>query len=59
MQAQRKGYGLATVHHALQHVCKATGLTRAALHASPAGFPVYLHAGFHRTTRLLTYRLAN
>ncbi|MFC0399863.1 GNAT family N-acetyltransferase [Paraburkholderia rhizosphaerae] len=57
--AQRKGYGLATVRHALQQAWQATGLTRAVLHASPAGLPVYLRAGFHRTTRFLTYRPAN
>jgi ribosomal protein S18 acetylase RimI-like enzyme len=58
-QAQCKGYGLATVRHALQQAGQATGLTRAVLHASPAGFPLYLRAGFHRTTRFLTYRLAD
>jgi len=58
-QAQCKGYGLATVRHALQAACKETGLTHAVLHASPAGFPVYLRAGFHRTTRFVTYRLAD
>jgi GNAT superfamily N-acetyltransferase len=57
--AQRKGYGIATVRHALQQASYATGLTRAVLHASPAGLPVYLRAGFQVTTRFLTYALAD
>jgi len=56
--AQRNGYGLATVRYALQQAYDATGLTRAVLHASPAGLPVYQRAGFHVTTRFLTYGLA-
>lgn len=56
--AQRKGYGEATVRHALQAAHEATGLTRTSLHATHAGMPVYQRAGYHRTTRFLTYRLA-
>jgi GNAT superfamily N-acetyltransferase len=57
--AQRKGYGIATVRHALQQAYCATGLTRAVLHASPAGLPVYLRAGFQITARFLTYGLTD
>jgi GNAT superfamily N-acetyltransferase len=56
--AQRKGYGYATVCHALQAACDATGLTRTTLHATQAGYPVYQRAGYHRTTLFLTYKLA-
>jgi GNAT superfamily N-acetyltransferase len=56
--AQRKGYGYATVCHALQAAHDATGLTRTTLHATQAGFPVYQRAGYRRTTLFLTYKLA-
>ena len=56
--AQRKGYGVATVRHALQQACEATGLTRAVLHAPSAGMSVHARAGFRRTTRFFAYRLA-
>jgi GNAT superfamily N-acetyltransferase len=56
--AQRKGYGEATVRHALSEAYKATGLRRTILHATDAGLPVYQRVGYHRTTRLLTYRPA-
>ncbi|CAB3751894.1 GNAT family N-acetyltransferase [Paraburkholderia humisilvae] len=56
--AQRKGYGLATVRHALQAAYEATGLTRTTLHATQAGFPVYQRVGYHRTTLFMTYKLA-
>lgn len=56
--AQRKGYGYATVCHALQAAHNATGLTRTTLHATQAGFPVYQRVGYRRTTLFLTYKLA-
>src|ERR1700761_2654168 len=56
--ARRKGYGVATVRHALQQAYEATGLTRAVLHAPAAVLPVCTRAGFRRTTRFFKYRLA-
>lgn len=56
--AQRKGYGEATVRHALSEAHKATGLRRTILHATDAGAPVYQRVGYHRSTRLLTYKPA-
>ncbi|WP_419735532.1 GNAT family N-acetyltransferase [Pseudomonas sp. COR18] len=56
--AQRQGFGEATVRHALQAAHEATGLRRTTLHATDAGLPVYLRLGYHRTTRFITYGLA-
>lgn len=55
-EAQRKGYGEATVRHALEAAYTATGLQRTSLHATDAGFPVYRRVGYHRTTRFMTYK---
>lgn len=56
--AQRKGYGEATVRRALSEAYRATGLRRTILHATDAGAPVYERVGYHRTARLLTYKPA-
>jgi GNAT superfamily N-acetyltransferase len=53
--AQRRGFGAATVRHALQAAYDATGLRRTTLHATDAGFPVYQRVGYHRTTKFMTY----
>jgi hypothetical protein len=55
--AQRKGYGDATVRHALSEGARATGLTRTVLHASDAGFPVYQRIGCHKVCTIQAYRL--
>ncbi|CAK9889643.1 MULTISPECIES: GNAT family N-acetyltransferase [Pseudomonas] len=54
-EAQRKGFGHATVRHALQCAYEATGLTRTSLHATEAGAPVYERIGYHRVTRFRAY----
>ncbi|GAA1308013.1 GNAT family N-acetyltransferase [Saccharothrix xinjiangensis] len=43
---QRKGYGEAVTRKALHEGHRATGLTRATLHATAAGAPVYPRIGF-------------
>jgi GNAT superfamily N-acetyltransferase len=55
-EAQRKGYGEATVRHALQAAHQATGLKRTSLHATDAGFPVYRRVGYHYVTKFRTYQ---
>ena len=54
--AQRKGFGEATVRHALQAAYEATGLKRAILHATDAGSPVYRRVGYQRTAEFLAYK---
>jgi GNAT superfamily N-acetyltransferase len=56
-EAQRKGFGEATVRKALFEGAKATGLTRAVLHATPAGAPVYERIGFHKVATIHFYGL--
>ncbi|WP_460399958.1 GNAT family N-acetyltransferase [Actinophytocola sediminis] len=43
---QRRGYGEAVTRTALHEAARATGLTRATLHATDAGAPVYARIGF-------------
>ena len=52
-EAQRKGYGEATVRHALQTAHEATGIKRTVLHASDPGYPVYLRIGYHPTAKFM------
>jgi GNAT superfamily N-acetyltransferase len=54
--AQRKGFGEATVRHALQAAYEATGLKRTILHATDAGSPVYRRVGYQRTAEFLAYK---
>jgi GNAT superfamily N-acetyltransferase len=56
--AQRKGYGEATVRHALNAAYQATGLKRTSLHATDAGSPVYQRVGYHYATKFKTYKAA-
>jgi GNAT superfamily N-acetyltransferase len=56
-EAQRKGYGEATVRKALFEGAKATGLTRTVLHATMAGAPVYERIGYRKVTRIELYTL--
>ncbi|WP_197539774.1 GNAT family N-acetyltransferase [Janthinobacterium agaricidamnosum] len=55
--AQRKGYGEAVTRKALHEGAKATGLTRAILHATMAGAPVYERIGLHKTSSVHFYEL--
>jgi len=55
--AQRKGFGEATVRKALYEGWKATGLTRSVLHATMAGAPVYERIGYHKVASMKFYGL--
>jgi GNAT superfamily N-acetyltransferase len=50
---QRKGYGNAVVRHALNTAHEATGIKRSVLHATDAGYPVYLRLGYHPTGKFM------
>ncbi|MGI5341555.1 GNAT family N-acetyltransferase [Streptomyces sp. CA-181903] len=54
---QRKGYGEAVTRKALHEGARATGLTRATLHATAAGAPVYPRIGFEPNTPIRFYGL--
>ncbi|HVJ52530.1 MAG TPA: GNAT family N-acetyltransferase [Aliidongia sp.] len=54
---QRRGYATAVVRKALHEGGRATGLTRATLHASDAGFPVYSRIGYRKVGTIRTYGL--
>jgi GNAT superfamily N-acetyltransferase len=54
-EAQRKGYGEATVRKALFEGAKATGLTRTVLHATMAGAPVYERVGYRKVATIRFY----
>jgi GNAT superfamily N-acetyltransferase len=56
-EAQRKGYGEATVRKALFEGAKATGLTRTVLHATMAGAPVYERVGYRKVATIRFYGL--
>ncbi|MEU4744192.1 GNAT family N-acetyltransferase [Actinosynnema sp. NPDC023658] len=54
---QHKGYGEAVTRKALHEGGRATGLTRATLHATPAGAPVYVRIGFEPNSTVHFYGL--
>ena len=56
-EAQRQGYGEATTRKALFEGAKATGLTRATLHATLAGAPVYERIGLKKVATMGFYGL--
>lgn len=56
-EAQRKGYGEATVRKALFEGARATGLRRAVLHATLAGAPVYERIGYRKVASIGAYGL--
>jgi GNAT superfamily N-acetyltransferase len=56
-EAQRKGYGEATVRKALFEGGRATGLTRTVLHATLAGAPVYERIGYRKVASIGFYGL--
>ncbi|MFF9623746.1 GNAT family N-acetyltransferase [Streptomyces griseosporeus] len=58
-QWQRRGYGEAVTRKALHEGARATGLTRATLHATVAGAPVYPRIGFRPNSRIGFYGLEN
>ncbi|MEV6180448.1 GNAT family N-acetyltransferase [Streptomyces sp. NPDC052015] len=54
---QRRGYGEAVTRKALYEGARATGLTRATLHATVAGAPVYPRIGFKPNSPIRFYGL--
>ncbi|GGS81685.1 MULTISPECIES: GNAT family N-acetyltransferase [Streptomyces] len=54
---QRRGYGEAVTRKALYEGARATGLTRATLHATEAGAPVYPRIGFEPNSPVHFYGL--
>jgi GNAT superfamily N-acetyltransferase len=50
---RRQGYGEAVVRHALQTAYEATGIRRTVLHATDAGYPLYLRLGYHPTGKFM------
>ncbi|MEV7427495.1 MULTISPECIES: GNAT family N-acetyltransferase [unclassified Streptomyces] len=54
---QRRGYGEAVTRKALYEGSRATGLTRATLHATVAGAPVYPRIGFRPNSPIHFYSL--
>jgi len=52
-EARRKGYGEAVVRHALQTAYAASGIRRTVLHATDAGYPLYLRLGYHPTVKFM------
>ena len=55
---ERRGYGEAVTRKALYEGARATGLTRATLHATAAGAPVYPRIGFEPNSPIGFYSLA-
>ncbi|OKH99170.1 acetyltransferase [Streptomyces sp. CB02923] len=58
-QWERRGYGEAVTRKALYEGARATGLTRATLHATAAGAPVYPRIGFRPNSPIHFYGLAD
>lgn len=56
---ERRGYGEAVTRKALYEGGRATGLTRATLHATAAGAPVYPRIGFEPNSPMAFYALKN
>lgn len=54
---QRRDYGEAVTRKALYEGAHATGLTRATLHATAAGAPVYPRIGFEPNSPMRFYAL--
>ena len=54
---ERRGYGEAVTRKALFEAGHATGITRATLHATAAGAPVYPRIGFAPNSPLRFYAL--
>jgi GNAT superfamily N-acetyltransferase len=58
-EAQRRGYGEATVRKALFEAGRAAKLSRSVLHATEAGAPVYARIGYRRVATISAYGLAD
>jgi GNAT superfamily N-acetyltransferase len=56
-EARRKGYADAVVRHSLNTAYVATGLRRTVLHATVAGYPLYLRLGYEPTANFMGYMM--
>jgi ribosomal protein S18 acetylase RimI-like enzyme len=54
-EQRRQGCAEALIRHALAEAERAWGLRRTVLHATPAGYPVYLRMGYRHVTRFHLY----
>jgi ribosomal protein S18 acetylase RimI-like enzyme len=54
-EARRRGYAEAVVRHSLNTAYEATGIRRTVLHATEAGYPVYLRLGYQPTAKFMGY----
>jgi len=52
---RRLGYAEAIIRHAVEEARRAWGIERTALHATPAGLPVYVRMGYRPVTRFHLY----
>src|SRR5260221_13337093 len=52
-EERQKGYGEAVVRHALPTAYVATGTRLTVLHATDAGYPLYLRHGYHPTVKFM------
>jgi GNAT superfamily N-acetyltransferase len=52
-----RGYAGAIVRHSLNTAYEATGIRRTVLHATEAGYPVYLRLGYQPTSKFMGYML--
>ena len=52
-EARRKGYGEAVLRHALHTAHAAIGIRRTVLHATEAGYPLYLRVGYNSTAKFI------
>lgn len=55
---RRLGCAEAVIRHALDEAHRTQGLRRTVLHATPAGYPVYLRMGYRPVTRIHFYMAA-
>jgi GNAT superfamily N-acetyltransferase len=52
-EVRHKGYGEAVVRHALQTAYESTSIRRTVLHATEAGYQLYLRLGYHPTVKFM------
>lgn len=52
---RNQGYAEAVIRHSLEQAAQRYGKKRTALHATPAGFPVYQRMGYQPTAYFRTY----
>lgn len=58
-QYRRRGYAEAVMRHSLAEASRVHGLTRSALHATPAGLAMYQRMGYRPVGRFIIYGLTD